>query len=1179
MGQFADLYRKQRQKLQGIQQPLEDPSGFTATYQDEEGSIYDQDLIQDRNYVKASKLIYHMNNGKDAEALTDEDYAKWGIEHMGWFNWNLPKMTLDASRISNATDEQKRAFLYMMESYDDLGASWNGAGRFFKGILADPSTYIGLSTFGLGAVGGAAGKQATKLGVKELLKTSTRGGLIAGVEAGVYTAADDINRQVVETAVSGEDIDFGRVAKSAAIGFGAGFGFGTSITAIAKKYSGKTTKQIAEEVDEQTQLDELVDLDAVIIADPESTVGRLQGSLAQVIKAVKKTAPVGKSVAVGKDNVQNMEELVATVEPIKELLETASKENPDDLVKFFETQNLTQEQSQVLQVSTTQTVTLLKTRVYNLRLQQKNLDGDEAKAIGDQIDQLEEVIMPLDELDVAMSTKVGRELRARQDGLNTGKVRGETIATLEKSGLSRSEAERKWDAIFSEKLIKKERESELKTLNAKIETVRKSGDMSEYLKLRDAKKKKVAEFKEEVLREEQNSLYRAVNKPINFINKVVIGNVFSPATLIVNLVPSVAKTIYKPVLNNLMSDGLTRKAYRQTMAEYSAMKANIGSSLNMAKAAWRYQRSGLTGDTARFLEDQLPIENKYGGQIIGFFPRALLATDAFFENINYRGFAVGNATGKAYEEAAELVAKGKLKESKVDAFIQKKVKEAVDKAYEPDENAIDILEANAITRGLTGKKRENFINNELANNSDVFIKATNDDGKDYVQDLLFKRDFSGNGAASQLARGYEQFVNKHPVMRLAGQLFFRTPVRVFEEGIRMTPVLNLVSPKFMKELKGGPGVPKMRHIRAQGEALMGYAIAGSVMSLYSSGNITGSMGTDYKQTRQGENTGELEPYTIKFSDGSTFNYRNFDPFSTPIKIIVNALERAEMLSYRAEQGEQLDTSELDKVQAWIAVATGSIATSIRDANLASGVDAVADFWEDLQEEDSDQLIKFAGRKAQMFLPNTYYKIQMLDNGAFGDPLTFEQFLRYRINPQDPKVPKRHSALGRVVENPNGWAGLLYFNTTTLEERKGDVPEKVYEVEKHLYKLAQVGDTHFTAPYKFDKYFGGRDLRTTYTSDGKETLYSRWMRYYYESGVVDVLYSQIGLPMGTASSVGIAEKAARKTINSFRKQAFIRLYGEEAGIQERYWELLERRASAKSGQTASDNVPYNITGTR
>jgi hypothetical protein len=94
-------------------------------------------------------------------------------------------------------------------------------------------------------------------------------------------------------------------------------------------------------------------------------------------------------------------------------------------------------------------------------------------------------------------------------------------------------------------------------------------------------------------------------------------------------------------------------------------------------------------------------------------------------------------------------------------------------------------------------------------------------------------------------------------MRMAGQLFFRTPVRVFEEGIRLTPGLNLISPKFLSDLSGANG--SMRQIRAQGEAMMSYAIAGSVFSLYSTGNVTGSLGEDYKQRRQAENAGELEP--------------------------------------------------------------------------------------------------------------------------------------------------------------------------------------------------------------------------------------------------------------------------------------------------------------------------------
>ena len=97
-----------------------------------------------------------------------------------------------------------------------------------------------------------------------------------------------------------------------------------------------------------------------------------------------------------------------------------------------------------------------------------------------------------------------------------------------------------------------------------------------------------------------------------------------------------------------------------------------------------------------------------------------------------------------------------------------------------------------------------------------------------------------------------------------------------------------------------------------------------MFSLYATGNITGSLGQDYKQRRQAENAGELEPYTIRFSDGSTFSYRNLDPFATPIKIIVNALERYETLMYRREQGEQIDDTAYEQAFRMAALAVGSV---------------------------------------------------------------------------------------------------------------------------------------------------------------------------------------------------------------------------------------------------------------
>ena len=1181
MGKFSDALETQTPQGGKFYQALVEqgrlPSSdtFSATFQPTGETLYDEDLINDRDFVEASKVLYTMNESKYADPLADDrQYAEYGIEAMGWFNYSLPKMTLDASRISGATDEQQRAFLYMMESYDELGVSFSGTGRFFKGFLTDFTNLIGVTTLGFGLLGKEGAKAASKQGVKELLKASTKGGIIAGLDASIYTAVDDINRQVVETAVSGEDIDLGRTAKVATVGAAAGFGLGTVVTAAVKKIRGKTVKEVAETIDEETLIKDLPDLkveDSVVL-DTATPAGRMSNALDKLVKAVKRTVPEGRVAAVADDGVQSMDELVEAVQPLNQLMVEASAESPAELAEYLLKTEMTPGQEQFLANVATQTVTVLKAKAYNLNKIISKLEGEEAMAVRAEIDKIEEITAPIDMLDSALSTIAGQKLRARQEGINVGDVRGVTIKSLQKNGLTREEAEREFNEIMQARIKSFNNTRDIRELNTKIEAAKESGDYDEYLQLKKQKETKQKEFESDLVKAEPTGFIRAAyenfNKPINLLNEVMISFVFSPATVIINTVPSLAKAVYKPALNNLMQDGLSRTSRRKMVAEYSAMKSVTTTALRAAKMAWDYERSILTGDSARFLEDYNAIPRKYGGGVIRFFPRLLLSTDAFFETIHYRGYKAGEATGIAMEKGIERGYKGE----KLDKYVAKQVEKALKKAYEPEENAIDILREVGISRGFKGKKLSNFIKQELDKNGSMFQKATDQDGRDYVQDVLFKRDFSGQGASSQLARGYERFVNKNPIMRAAGQLFFRTPVRVFEEGVRLTPGLNLISPNFIKDLSGANGTK--RQIRAQGEALMSYAVAGSVFSLYSTGNITGSLGTDYKQRRQGENTGQLEPYMIRFSNGDTFNYRNFDPFATPIKILVNALERAEVLAYRAEQGERINETEFTKNFAAVSLATGAIAQSIRDANLASGVDAAMQIWDDLQDPESeDQHIKFLGQKVTPFIPNTLYKIQMLDNPVLADPKTLDQFIRYRINPQDPLVPKQYTAVGRARTLSNPMASLVYFDMVTDEERMRGVPEKELEVEKFLYKVAQAGDTHFTAPYK-TKYLPDVDLRTRVTKDGQETYYDRWMRYTHESGVIDALYSLKDLPQGSATDVGVAEKYAKKTLTQFREQAMIRMLSEEIGVANPLF--LERelmKAENKAGMNNVPNLPF------
>ena len=61
-----------------------------------------------------------MNNSVDAPRLSSEDYAKYGIETMGWFNWNLPKMSLDANHLWCYRRAEESLSIHD-GVYDDLG--------------------------------------------------------------------------------------------------------------------------------------------------------------------------------------------------------------------------------------------------------------------------------------------------------------------------------------------------------------------------------------------------------------------------------------------------------------------------------------------------------------------------------------------------------------------------------------------------------------------------------------------------------------------------------------------------------------------------------------------------------------------------------------------------------------------------------------------------------------------------------------------------------------------------------------------------------------------------------------------------------------------------------------------------------------------------------------------------
>tara|TARA_R110002020_G_scaffold336283_10_gene551484 strand:+ start:842 stop:4552 length:3711 start_codon:yes stop_codon:yes gene_type:complete len=217
----------------------------------EDGSVT-EDLLLDMNtrdgmaWASASKVYYDafynkkdkprvnpssiaaMYTAEEKAPKTPEEFAQWGIEHIGWLNYHLPSLGMKAMTLGSkakTNPEASHAFLHLLNTYGELPMfTWKGTKRFFNGVLQDPSTYVGLGTLGFGLLG----KKFAKIGGKGALKATLRAAIdpkaAAVYEGALYGGADDFFRQKVAIN-AGKDVkggqaqyDIGRGAVATAFG-------------------------------------------------------------------------------------------------------------------------------------------------------------------------------------------------------------------------------------------------------------------------------------------------------------------------------------------------------------------------------------------------------------------------------------------------------------------------------------------------------------------------------------------------------------------------------------------------------------------------------------------------------------------------------------------------------------------------------------------------------------------------------------------------------------------------------------------------------------------------------------------------------------------------------------------------------------------------------------------------
>lgn len=1246
---------------------------FDARFQPTEDGTDPEEFLNDEDFLIAASNIYKFNhnqgrsnkpaiNLKTGKALTNQELVDYALDAMGWFNYYMPTMAIDAAVMSRADYDTKASFLYLMEAYDDKNITWDGFFRFAKAAPVDPTNWAGLSAFGWGLIGSQTAKITTKAGVKEFLKNGMRNALIAGTEGAIYSSADNYMRQVIETSVTGEEIDRKEQLGAAVQGFGLGASFGFALTPaistvqkiVTKKLGKSKTKPTAKketvgeaDISEKDLVDASNNLAQRAAVEGTSTApSAIVSSLQKVQSVLKNTVSRGVVGVDPKTGVQNRADVKEATSVLTKIIGDVLPKDKDAVVhamsRMFNTLNPAEVNA--LGVSIQNNVGQLKKKLTELNAQSKaeGIDADTKAAIDAEYDEIDNLTIQLEKLDSMFRTHNARNLGLRQDYLNRGELLDVTPSSIAKEkNLSEQEARDLFDDIVDKMEARLQRDNDIKKLSGKINTAIKRGQVGKAYGL-VAERKSL--LKQKAYDEANSKSGYYFNRTIEALNEYIIGTVFTPSTQVYNTIPSAMKTFYKPLLNFAVEGEYGRIGFAKLLGTYTAMGKMTRGAARSAIQAYRYEKSMLTGDYSKFLENHNVMPKRIKGivpvgSVIRFFPNLLNMTDEFFTQLNYRGYMEGNAIANALLKDQADLASGKIKKprkgQKLKDFVQKEVDSVLNNAYENIDEAVikqqmleqaltrgynykravkfvrdemrkvtslrKTIEGEAKEKGLEGKNLVEYVNNEMGKRS-IYSKATNKEATDYTEDLLFKRRFSDDGGASSLAAGYEGWVNRMPILRTLGQLFVRTPIRVFEEGIRLTPGVQLIAPKYMQDLIGNNG--KARQIRAQGEALMSYAIAGYVFQKYAEGTVTSASNADYRKRKAREDNDRSEPYSILLDDGDTFNFNRYDPISTPLKIIVNALENAEALEYRKRKGEYseddytiLSKKNLDTIY----IGVGALFNAIKDASLMEGLDQITNLGSDLlANEDAwwQNVLKFMGQKSQLLFPNVIFKTKNVVNEYFFDepttmkkPRTALQYLEARADLGLTSVAKQYDALGNVRTVPNPAASLLGVSVTTPEQRKKGKSEQDLFVLREIELIGIATDSYIDLSHKVPKYFGTIDLAATtkHPVTGEPllhpvtqepiTLYDRYAELYrtLDGGISNKLYPILkyrrGKGLGTSKHDGYITTAVRGLISEQKDRAGFELL-RELGMLNKIAKDEVRKGRSKAGLN-DDNIFPNV----
>lgn len=686
--------------------------------------------------------------------------------------------------------------------------------------------------------------------------------------------------------------------------------------------------------------------------------------------------------------------------------------------------------------------------------------------------------------------------------------------------------------------------------------------------------------------------------------ELAISGVFSPSTVAYNTVFPFLKNYTYPLIDNLLTNPLDLMKWRKTIHVYAHMFGATRAAMKSAKIAAHLEQTTLTMDVNRVLEGGVK-NNFFGAGMLRVFPRLLGSSDAFNQEVA----AVSTLTASAFDRLLTKGMNDGLKGDALKKFIDDNIKKEIDRGYDfkLTEAKLKPIYEKGARKGLAGKALEDFVEKQIKEMGEDGLKTLNpqirikelrdrakelteqgtpesktlaealnkeadeladlgDEAEDSVKTLLYKKEFSKDkegfaGVIEAGAYNYEKLAQKHPAMKLFGNLFFRTPAWLFNESLRLTPGINAMLPQFRNDLGGANGAA--RQARAKTEAAVGMAWMMYVTNKWAQGEIAGSPDKDYTKTAA-KSKSTMRPLTIKepffMDNGQEVSFARWEPLRIPATIVVNVLEGyKDHLDKKNMDGYTDDGVLPDDLRAMMGIAFATAISAFKDSALTQGatdtIGTLGKMFGAFEDPDgtnkqsgADILLDFAVDKFTMVIPSTIKKGQeALGADEITQITTPLDRLISTVNPNFSELPRRYDSFGNIMKREAAYTQLTGFGYADEVGLRAGRSDDEMEALDYIATLEDMGFGNFTVQKYRDSRFPGQDLRTmdTFYDGNKMSVFDAMMRE-MKTEYGEVMTQQIlvyarskDLPFGSPrhrDAMGARVTKVKEILNEYRNKA-------------------------------------------